>query len=439
VRARAQYTWHRLTASLWFLPLLLMGGAVALSFITLYIDTAFEMRMLAVPGTSFHVGPEGSRGLLATIAGSMITVASLVFSMTLVTLQLASSQLGPRLISRFMQDRINQTVLGTFLGTFLFALMVLRTITGEGEEAFVPEISTLVAILLAVASLGWLVYFIHHLAEAIQADTVIAEVGGQIRDSVGRIFPEVELAPGQLASGAVPSLARLSEPPGEIACRDEGYVQAVDVVGLSRFAARHDLLIELLRRPGHFVIPGTAAARVWPAPALDERVADAVRRSIVIGYRRTATQDIEFAIGSLVQIALRALSPALNDPITGAACIDRLASSLVRIMQRPPPPSQIPDEDGEIRLIVHPTTFEGAIDAAFDDVRQSAQGQVRTLIRLVEALTTLASFIRDDEQRRAIEKHAIMVERACRETIAEGRDRTDAEERLEELRQALQR
>jgi uncharacterized membrane protein len=430
MRAWVHYSWHRLTASLWLLPMLLMACAVGLSFLTLQIDTLLRVPILGAPGTGFHVGAEGSRALLATIAGSMITVVSLAFSMTLVTLQLASSQLGPRLISRFMQDRINQTVLGTFLATFLYALMVLRTITGEGEGAFVPQISTLVAILLAVASLGWLVYFIHHLAESIQAETVIAEVGDQIRSSVGRIFPDLELTSGQLASGAMPSLVRLSEQPGEIAYRNEGYIQAVDVLGLSKFAAHHDLLIEVLRRPGHFVLDGMPAARVWPASALDEGVADAVRRSIVIGYRRTATQDIEFAIGSLVQIALRALSPALNDPITGATCIDRLSSSLAKIMQRPPPPSQIPDESGEIRLIVHPTTFEGALDAAFDDIRQSAEGQVRTLIRLAEALTMLASFVRDEEQHRAIEKHASMVERLCRGTIEDEHDRADAEDRL---------
>jgi uncharacterized membrane protein len=316
--------------------------------------------------------------------------------------------------------------------------LVLRTITGEGEGAFVPQISTLVAILFAVASLGWLVYFIHHLAEVIQAETVVADVAQLIADEVDRMFPDVAPTPGQLASGAVPPLARLSERPGEVSFRNEGYVQTVDVVGLSGFAARHDLVIELLYRPGHFAVKGAPAARVWPAAAAGEGVAEAVRRSVVIGYRRTRAQDIEFAITSLVQIALRALSPALNDPITGAACIDRLASSLVRIMRRPPPLSHVPDEHGEIRLIVHPTTFEGAIDAAFNDIRQSAEGQVRTLIRLAEALTTLASFVRDEEQQRAIDKHASMVGRLCHETIEDEHDRADAERRIRELREALQ-
>jgi uncharacterized membrane protein len=121
MRAWLQYAWYQLTASLWFVPVLIMGGAAALSFLTLYLDTLLTVPILAAPGTGLRIGAEGSRALLATIAGSMITVASLAFSMTLVTLQLASSQLGPRLISRFVQDRINQTVLGTFLATFLYA------------------------------------------------------------------------------------------------------------------------------------------------------------------------------------------------------------------------------------------------------------------------------------------------------------------------------
>ena len=437
MRAWLSYAWYRLKASLWLVPSLMMTCAIVLSFVTVWLDVRFSIPALADPDGQFFIGPDGSRELLSTIAGSMISVASLVFSITLVVLQLASSQLGPRLVSRFTQDRVNQIVLGTFLATFLYALLVLRAVTGSDEEAFVPHISVVTAVLLAIVSLLWLVYFIHHVAETIQADTVIAEVSDDIRRSIGRMFPGIELSPGQLASGALPPLARIAEDPGEIRLQITGYIQAIDVQAILETAVEHDLIMELRHRPGHFVVAGAVAAMVWPRSALTDKITRSVRRSIVIGYRRTPTQDVEFAISSLVQIALRALSPSINDPITAVTCIDRLSATLAELMQRPPPPSQIPDAAGEIRLLVHPTTFEGAIDAAFNDIRQSSGGQVRALIRLIEALTTLAGRAAIDELRGPVEKHAEMVAEVCRTTIKDRRDRADAEAALARLRQAL--
>lgn len=437
MRAWLSYAWYWLKASLWLVPSLMMAGAILLSFVTVWLDVRFSIPALADPNGQFFIGPDGSRALLSTIAGSMISVASLVFSITLVVLQLASSQLGPRLVSRFAQDRVNQIVLGTFLATFLYALLVLRAVSGGDPEAFVPHISVVIAVLLAIASLLWLVYFIHHVAETIQADTVIAEVSEEIRRSIGRMFPGVELSSGQLASGALPPLAEIAEEPGEIRLQATGYIQAMDVQALLKTAVEHDLIMELRHRPGHFVVADAVAAIVWPRSALTDKIVRSVRRSIVIGYRRTPTQDVEFAIGSLVQIALRALSPSINDPITAVTCIDRLSATLVEVMQRPTPPSQIPDAAGEIRLLVHPTTFEGAIDAAFNDIRQSSGGQVRALIRLIEALSMLAGRAATEELRGPVEKHAEMVAEVCRTTIEDRRDRADAEAALARLRQAL--
>jgi uncharacterized membrane protein len=438
MRAWLQYGWYNLSASLWFVPILMMGGALVLSFLTLYVDTRFDISLLAVPGSDFHVGPEGSRLLLQSIASSMITVASLVFSITLVALQLASSQLGPRLINRFMHDKVNQVVLGTFIATFLYALMVLRTVTGQGEQSFVPHLSTLVALLLTLASLIWLVYFIHHLAESIQADTVIADVSAELHHVIARMFPGTHLHKGNLPAAAMPPLDLVAEPAGEIRFRRTGYIQAIDTHALLKIARARELIMDLHRRPGHFVVAGTGAVAIWPREAVSEKLTGDVLDAIVIGYRRTPTQDIEFVIGSLVQIGLRALSPALNDPITAMTCVDRLSGALAELMRRPPPPSLIPDESGEVRLILYPTSFEGALDAAFNDIRQAAGGQVRVLIRLAEAFTMLAAFAHTEEQRRAVERHADMLTRLCRD-IEEPRDAADAEACLKRLWSTLAR
>jgi uncharacterized membrane protein len=439
MRAWLQYGWYRLSASLWFLPVLLMAAAVALSFITLYLDSLFRIPALVSAGRGSFIGQEGSRQLLATIAASMITVASLVFSITVVALQLAASQLGPRVVTRFMEDKVNQVVLGTFLATFLYALLILRAVPEGGETALLPNLSVVVAVVLTMASLIWLVYFIHHLAESIQADTAIAEVSGELHHAIGRMFPAIETAPAKLAPGTMPPLDRSAELPGEVCLKERGYIQAIDSRALLKLATRHDLIMELRCRPGDFVVAGVSAVAIWPSGSLTADVDEDVLESIVIGYRRTPTQDVEFALSLIVQMALRALSPALNDPITAITCVDRLAAAVVEILRRPPLPSHIPDADGVIRLILSPSTFEGALGVAFDDIRQSARGHARVLIRLAEVFTMLVAFAQTEEQCQALEQHAVKLTRTCRDSIQEPLDLVDAEAALKGLSGALAR
>jgi len=435
MRARLEYCWYLVSSSLWLVPGLMITGAALLASGTLGLDALVAIPWLAGPQATFRIGPEGSRLLLSTIAGSMVTVASLVFSITLIALQLASSQFGPRLITRFMQDRVNQVVLGTFVATFLYALLVLGTV-GTGEEPFVPHLSILVALLLTVVSLGWLIFFIHHVAETIQADTVIADVSRELLGSIGTRFPGRAARAGRPGASPVPE--RPSTGVAPIAFEESGYIQAIDVEALLATAVRRDLLIDLDCRPGHFVVAGVPLAWAWPDARTDDHLPLALRRAIVLGHKRTPTQDLEFAIGMLVGIALRALSPGINDPLTAVTCVDRLGAALAELMRRPEPPTAILGDDGTCRLILHPTTFEDALDVAFDDVRQAARGQVRVLIRLADVLTPLAGLATGARQRDAIAAQAEAVARSCRESIADPADRADAEARLALLRRVLE-
>ena len=210
--AHLRYFWFRVVSSLWLVPVSMIGAAVLLAFGMLYLDTVRPPSWLETAHWLLRIGPEGARQVLATIAGSKITVASLVFSMTLVTLTLASSQLGPRLITRFVSDRVNQVVLGTFVATFVYAVLVLETVSETESAPFVPQLSVTVGLILALISLLWLVYFIHHVADSIQADTVIAELGEQLSDAIEHRFPEIDL-PGTTPL-ETPFLDRLTETPG---------------------------------------------------------------------------------------------------------------------------------------------------------------------------------------------------------------------------------
>ena len=257
-----------------------------------------------------RIGPEGARQVLATIAGSMISVARLVFSMTLVTLTLASSQLGPRLITRFVRDWVNQVVLGTFVATFVYAIVVLQTVSETEPEPFVPHLSVMVGLILALISLLWLVYFIHHVASSIQADTVIAELGQELSEAIEHRFPEIELPDGGPLEA--PFLDRLADPrawsPHRRAATSRRSMRARCCEGEQARADRQG------RCPAGRLRRRARAAPVRLAPRAPLRGGRGrPGRAIVIGPKRTPTQDVDFAVAALVEIALRALSPGIND------------------------------------------------------------------------------------------------------------------------------
>jgi hypothetical protein len=302
MRAHLLYLWFRLTSNLWVVPTAMIGAAALLALGMLYLDTIIPAEQLEPSRWVLRIGPEGARQVLATIAGSMISVASLVFSMTLVTLTLASSQLGPRLITRFVSDWVNQVVLGTFVATFVYAIVVLQTVSETAPEPFVPHLSIMAGLVLALISLLWLVYFIHHVASSIQADTVIAELGQQLSGAIEHRFPEIDLPEGGPLEA--PFLDGLADRPGVIAAGKSGYVQVIDARALLRQATAHGLILKIDARPGDFVVERAPLLFVWPRERLSEDLRGDLEQPIVIGPKRTPTQDIDFAVAALVEIAL---------------------------------------------------------------------------------------------------------------------------------------
>lgn len=434
MRARLWYVYYQITSSLWFVPGLLIVAAIVLAFTMLALDAMLPSAWLAPLRWLLRIGPEGARQLLATIAGSMITVASLVFSMTLVVLTLASSQLGPRLIARFTRDTVNQIGLGSFVATFVYALLILETVNDAGGGAFVPHLSVTVALLLALINLFWLIYLIHHVADSIQADSVIAELGAALRHAIDRRFPDIDAPPP--APLQVPFLDRLAEPPGIVGARQSGYVQTIDSRALLRGAREHDLVIRIGARPGDFLVAAAPLLEVWPAERLSDELADALAGPVVIGPKRTAAQDIDFAISALVEIALRALSPGINDPHTALTCIDRLTEALVEIIRRGDPPALVQDADGALRLIVRPADFAAVLGTAFNPVRHAGRDQAIVLRRLAEVAAVLAGFVAGRPQLEALERQAAALQDTATGPL-EPLGRTEVDHALETLRRAL--
>jgi uncharacterized membrane protein len=430
--AKLSKLWDSLHSSFWFVPTLMVVLAIGLSFLTIAIDQSRETNIIGELGWSYSLGPNGSRAILSAIASSMVSVATTAFSITIVALQLASSQFGPRLLRNFMQDTGNQVVLGTFISTFVYSLMVLRTINGVEENEFVPYIAVTCGIGLAIASVGVLIYFIHHSASSIQVDQVIKKVGSDLDDPIERLFPE-KIGRGASRQQQEQSITAIPPEFDRVSCSikagNSGYVQALDDNRLMQIATDKNLLLRVQQRPGRFVVKGSELVRVLPEEKVNKQLIAQINNAFVFGSQRTEQQDIEFSIDQLVEISVRALSPGINDPFTAIRCIDQLNAALCHFAQREIPSPYRYDHNNQLRVIAEPITFAEVTDAAFNQIRQYGQSSVAVMMRLLEAIAVIASFTHRTSDQIALRRHADMIERGSQEGIVEELDRGAIKER----------
>lgn len=405
--------------------------AIGLSFITIAIDQSREINIIGELGWAYSLGPNGSRAILSAIAGSMVSVATTAFSIMIVALQLASSQFGPRLLRNFMQDTGNQVVLGTFISTFVYSLMVLRTINGVEENEFVPHIAVTCGIGLAISSIGVLIYFIHHSASSIQVDQVIKKVGIDLDDAIDRLFPEKigRSAPQQQEQHMADIAREFDRVSCSIKAGNSGYIQTIDDKQLMQIATDKKLLLRVQQRPGRFVVKGSELVSVFPEEKVNKQLIAQINNAFGLGSQRTEQQDIEFSIDQLVEIAVRALSPGINDPFTAIRCIDQLNAALCHFAQREIPSPYRYAHNNQLRVIAEPITFAEVTDTAFNQIRQYGQSSVAVTMRLLEAIAVIASFTHRTSDQIALRRHADMIERGSQEGVAEELDLKAIKER----------
>lgn len=398
-----QLEWLR--SSYWFLPTVMVVAAALLGVAMLTIDHLVGLDAGGI-GWFYGGGSDGAREVLSTVATAMLSIAGVTFSITIVVLTLAANQFGPRLLRTFMRDRGTQIALGALIATAFYCLLVLRAVYGEGDEreAFVPALSVTVAMLLATASLGVLIYFIHHIATAIQAPNVVAAVAEELDEAINLQFPpESEHQSKEDADAAL----RRQVPDRDAAwalvpAGVSGYVQHVDEQRLMAVAERDDLLLRVLALPGDFVAASDPVLGLRPAEQIDESRCAELSGLVAIGPERSLVQDLLFPLDQLAEMAVRALSPSLNDPFTAAQCLDRLGVALATLVSRPVPSAMRADDDGRLRLMLAPTPVAVALACAFDPIRDYADGSVLVLRRLTTALERIAGAARRPADRAAL-------------------------------------
>lgn len=390
-------TWQRLRSSYWFLPSLMAMAAIALALGSVRFDEDFRYKALRQQGWIYSGGPEGARAVLSTIASSIITVAGTTFSITIAVLSLASAQFGPRLLRNFMRDTGNQIVLGSFTSTFLYCILVLRTVRGLDDDTYVPHISVTVGVALAVLNVGVLIFFIHHIAESIQAGYVIDVAGRELQASVTRLFPQSQGGQQEENGQAFVFTGEY-----QITSDRDGYLQTVDQEALVGFAARKDLHLKLERRPGDYIVRGMPLA-VSSSP-IDDRDVEEIRAAFTIGRARTPDQDAVFAFHQLAEIGMRALSPGVNDPFTAITCIDRVTSAMAQLGSLSLPSPVLRDGQGHVRVIAYPFTYEDLVEAGYRHIRESAQGHWQVCRHLRMQLAHARATAMDPRFKAAIEK-----------------------------------
>ncbi len=426
--------WDRLRTGFWFVPGLLALAAVGLGLGMPSVDAALG-QWVAETQPWLATTPASAGRTLSAFGGAIVGATGVVFSTTMVVLSLASQQFGPRLLRTFLTDRTTQVTLGAFVGTSLYCLLVLRVIREVEGNPVAPDLSVQLGVLLSVLTIGQLVYFIHHLATRIQAPQVVRAVARDLDAAIDRLFPD------RIGSGPAGPVGQPSLPPGEpqvVRCPEDGYLQAIDSDGLMRLAREQDSVIEVNVRPGDFVSRGEPVARVRRAdgrPTGDE-ASGRLEGSFLLGPSRTPRQDPECAIAELVEVAVRALSPGINDPFTAMSCVDYLGAALGRLAGREMPSRYRFDDEGKLRIVADPYSFESALNAAFDQIRQDARRRVDVTIRGLEALGEVARRADRPDRKRVIRRQAEMYRRNA-EAAPEPNDREDIEARFDAVRQAL--
>jgi uncharacterized membrane protein len=444
---RLRLWWDDLRSSYWFIPSLLTFAAFVLAIVLPAIDAGLGSDWIDGYRWLAPTHPEGARSLLATIAGSMITVGGVAFSVTIAAVAYATAQFGPRLLTNFMRDTGNQVTLGMFTATFLYCVLVLRGVRSPGGAegaAVVPHIAVLAALILAVISLGVLIYFFHHVPATIQADSVVGDIGRQLESRLRELFPP---APGARDGGArgpepagpadtSPESDSEASPPHEldpgwtpILASEGGYLQFIAFGRLTEICEERALRVRVVAPTGTFIRRGSPVCFAWSAEPLPQEAVDTLRSCFTQGRSRTDHEDILFLTQELVEISARALSPGIFDPFTAMNCIDWILNGLAIAGRGDRSPAS-DSSSGDDRVQVPTHDFDTLVEAGLGGVRTYVASDRNAALHLARNLQVLMSGDLSGHARRVLNVHVELFLAACDRALEHEADRAAVHEAL---------
>jgi uncharacterized membrane protein len=361
-----------------------------------------------------HADPQVAQVILAAIAASMMTVVSIVFAILLMTLTLASMQFSPRILVSFARDRVTQWTLGIFLGTFSYSMAALPAARSV-PQPFAPVLTVLGAMLLALACVAWLLFFIHHISQAISVNHIVEKIASETEAIIDEIMPEPRRR-GRMPQEGVPEP---TEREAAVSSDLSGYIRFIDIGRLVFLARSYGMRIRIVRRVGHFVPAGAPLLTVSKGERLSPVRSAELCGAFDLGPTRTLQQDIEFGVLQIVDIALRAISPAVNDPSTAINCVDQLSRILIRFASREEPASLLYDPPGTLRVSMPWPDFDRLVAAAFDQIRLYSRADLAVSLRMLRALGDIASTIPDPAVQKGLAERGRRIVAGCAEKFGE--------------------
>lgn len=442
---RLPFSWFEIRNSLWYRPAIMTTIAILLSFLTVWLDHVLFRKRDVEAWWLFEGGAEGARGVLTAIAGTMMAVATTAFSFTLVALQLSSSQYSPRVVRNFTGDRSNQLVIGAFVSTFVYTLLVLRVVRSESAdlETFVPAVSVSVALLLAMLCIGSLIFFFHHATRTIQASVIIWRAAEQTHRVIESTSSRNGKEHWHLLEEPIERPSGL-KPVGVVRGEESGYLQDVALEDVLELATSYNLLVEINARPGDFLLSSDPLCTLWsygdPKDDPTEQKAEEGNVHLLdrfdgvseLGLERTLERDALYGLQQVVDIALRAISPAVNDPTTANICIDHIGELLVSLEPIACQEAAQLDDEAVLRVIQPQIPWKDYVETAFVQIRHYGAGDVMVAVHILRTIRRIVSHVRPQSRTSLIEVAEDVVHAAMKVLEIE-RDRQMLREEMDRL------
>jgi len=406
---RLRNFWDNVRATYWFVPAVMTLLAAFLAVIMFWVDQTIPNSLIQDKWYIFQpAGIAEARSLLNAIADTSLGVIGVVFSITLVPLSITSTQYGSIVLRIFLRDRGTQLVLGAYSATTFYCFFLLIGLRNPGNQT--ANLSVTLAADMLLVSLLLLLYFFHHVADSLQASSIAEEVSKELEHVIEQEYSIERFLPRSNQQDAEKVVRQTALRKGEAITSDrEGYVRAIDYGRLIHIASKHKLILRLECPPGDFVSRGAQLLTAWPSP-VDKSVRSAANHAYMLGRNRTLFQDTEFGFYLMVTIAVRALSPAINDANTPVLCLNRLGAALGMLAEREEPSPYHYDNDNQLRLISRNVSFERLVGVAFDMIREYGRTNAEILIKMLETIKLVTVHTQSDTQRRVLLRHATMIE-----------------------------
>ena len=443
-RVSARYKWDRLKVSFWFAPVVMSLGAILLAGFMYWLDgriptETLQERYLILSGT-----PSELRTLLIGMATTILATAGVVFTLFTLPLSTVAAQYGSRLLRVFLGDRTTQFVLGMFVATFVYCLVAALAIPPTNIEPQGPRVTATVGLVLMIGTFGSLILLVQHISTMLQAPNIAAAAGAELREVVRAEIPEEIRSDDHREDEPETRIASLVATDGyAVRVSRTGYIQYIDPQSLMTLAREHNLVIRLLYKPGQIVFRDTRVALVWPAAQIDDELDRQIRKAFRIGNGRTPTQDVAYAFNQLVEIAVRAMSPAINDPFTAMTCLDYMGEGLALFIQQGEKRPYYYDQDNQLRLILKPVTFAELASTAFDMLRHCSCDNASVLLYMLDVIdavgqeASLPTLSNTVEARQELLRHVNLIQAESQAGAIIAQDREQISQRCVKLTDLL--